>query len=189
MRYVLLALMLASGFVSAQTVLTVTERKVTVANGASYSSFKTNDEALKAASSLAAQACIVNPNTKVYGRITFEYTCAKSSASSSSVSSARSNSVSSVVSSVQSSVSQSSSSSIARITATWKCTLQREDGTAMTESEIGGYYLKVGDEEPKNLKHTGCEMAQIIDKPAAGVVVQVAEYDTDNTISKYAVLE
>lgn len=177
MKYIILIPVLLTAFsVSAQNINPVYEiNRYTVPGKESVTEAKTSTLHTKAEAAALACKCKVPFRTQGY----YDGSVVKVSSSASSSSVAASSS----------SVSQSSSSSIARITATWKCTLQREDGTAMTESEIGGYYLKVGDEEPKNLKHTGCEMAQIIDKPAAGVVVQVAEYDTDNTVSEYAVLE
>ena len=88
-----------------------------------------------------------------------------------------------------SSVAQSSASSVARVTATWTCALTRVDGTPMTEAEIGGYYLKIGDATPINLKHTGCKMAHVIDAPAPGVTVKVSEYDTSSQASNYVAFE
>ena len=176
MKYLLLVLLLlASGFASAQTVLTVTERKVTVAGGQSYSLFKSNDETLKAASSLAAQACAVNPNSKVYGRITFEYACAKSSSSKSSASS------SSVP--VQSSAAASSVS--ARVTLSWSCPTQRQDGAALQESEIGGYIIRANGVAIHNLVPTNCKMSQIVDALPSGQVFEIATYDTNKLFSGY----
>lgn len=115
MKYLIFILALAFSSVSfSQTVTTGTERKVTVSGGASYSSFKSNDEAMKAATSLAAQYCSTNHNTVVYYRLTGQVTCAKSSSSKSSAASSVPSS-SFQASSAQSSA-QSSESSSAEIT-------------------------------------------------------------------------
>lgn len=107
------------------------------------------------------------------------------SSSSKASSSASISSVSSVQSSAQLSVASSSEPSLKQVTATWRCALIREDGTAMTEAEIGGYFLVIGNSTPINLKHTGCDMSYIIPDPQ-GVPIKVAEYDTDNVLSAYA---
>ena len=110
MKYMFLLLVLVfSSAAFSQTVTTGTERKVTVSGGDSYSSFKSNDEALKSATSLAAQYCAANQNTVVYYRFSGQVTCVKSSSSkSSAASSARSSSAQPASS--QSSVSSSAES-------------------------------------------------------------------------------
>lgn len=169
MKYLILLTALSMP-VFAQTVLTVTERKVTVAGGQSYSSFKSNDDALKAASSLAAAACPTNPNSKVYGRITFEYACVKSSSSKSS-------------SSVQSSAAASSVST--RVTLSWSCPTQRQDGAVLPETEIGGYKILANGKEIHDLAPTNCKMSQIVDALPAGQVFEIAAYDTEKLFSGY----
>lgn len=103
MKYLILLIALVfSSAAFSQTVTTGTERKVTVQGGASYSSFKSNDEAMKSATSLASQFCATNQNTVVYYRLSGQVTCVKSSSSRSSTLSS-----SSSISSQQSSASSS----------------------------------------------------------------------------------
>lgn len=141
MKYLILIVALVFSSVAfSQVVVTGTERKVTVANGASYSSFKTNDEAMKAATSLAAQYCVTNQNTVVYYRLTGQATCAKSSSSKSSSSSIASSQSSSSQASSEQSAAQSSSSSSAEIT---KLSMYRpvlyENGNALPPENIVRY--------------------------------------------------
>lgn len=165
MKYLMIVFLMFIALCSNADVKKIEVVNKVVIGGKTQSSVPADVNGVKLAAELS-ESC--KCKTQYQGNVYFEYVAPSSSSKSFS--------------------SSSASSSVARVTLTWQCTLQRENGQTMTESEIQGYSI-VGTPQPLNIKHTGCNMSYIIDAPASGQVIKIAEIDNTNLVSKYVAFE
>lgn len=192
MKYLLMILLLCTGFANADTKRIDAVNRVAITCKGAYASVPNGVNGIDLAVQLAeSNKC----KTQYQGNVYVEYYAASSR--SSSVSSKAASSVSSSRSSAQSSVS--SSAPIARVcekstvaglvNLCITCPNQRENGQALALSEIKQYWMiRAGDRNEK-FASAACSFQYATTAPAEGETFRVAVEDVNGIYSKFVPVE